>query len=279
VSTGRSRPREPGRRASIAGRLAVTAIVALTVAACAARPPARPSGTPAPDPAAAEAFVQATKPCAGLKTMTGALRLSGRAGPERIRGTLLTGLARPAAVRFEAVAPFGQPFFILAGRDNRASLLLPRENRILSDASVPALLERLTGLTLDARDLRLVLTGCLVESVAPSEGRSWPGGWRAVSLAADVTAYLRNAHGTPVVVAADRGPWRIDYAAHQNGWPRTVRIRAAEPGTVVDITATIEDLNVNTSIDDKAFTIDAPPGAAPMTIDELRSVQPLRASD
>ena len=65
-------------------------------------------------------------------------------------------------MRFEAIAPFGQPFFILAGRDDRASLLLPRDNRILTDASVPALLERLTGLSLGASDLRLILTGCLV---------------------------------------------------------------------------------------------------------------------
>ena len=82
--------------------------------------------------------------------MTGALHLSGRAGAEKIRGTLHAGLEAPAAVRFEAIAPFGQPFFILAGRDNRASLLLPRDNRLLTDASVPALLERLTGLSLGA---------------------------------------------------------------------------------------------------------------------------------
>jgi len=236
----------------------------------------RPTGAAVPDAAAADAFVQATRPCSGLKTMTGALHLSGRAGSEKIRGTLHTGLEAPAAVRFEAVAPFGQPFFILAGRDDRASLLLPRENRILTDASVPALLERLTGLSLSAADLRLILTGCLAVEAEPTDGRSWPNGWRAVTLGAGVTAYLKMVNGTSAVVAADRGPWRIDYAAHQNGWPRTVRIRGGEAGTPIDITASIEDLEVNTAIDAKAFTITAPPDAAPMTIDELRSVQPLK---
>jgi hypothetical protein len=204
------------------------------------------------------------------------LRLSGRAGSERIRGTLHTGLEAPAAVRFEAVAPFGQPFFILAGRDNRASLLLPRENRILADASVPDLLERLTGLALNATDLRLILSGCLTDRPEPSEGRSWPGGWRAVTLGAGVTAYLKTVNAAPTVVAADRGVWRIDYGTHQSGWPRTVRIRSAEPGVVIDISAAIEDLNLNTPIDDQAFSIAAPAGAMPMTIDDLRSVQPLR---
>jgi len=256
-------------------RLAMT-VLTIVLAACAARAPARPGGAPAPDPTAPDAFVQATKSCAGLKTMTAALHLSGRAGAEKIRGTLHTGLQAPAAVRFEAVAPFGQPFFILAGRDDRASLLLPRDNRILADASVPALLERLTGLSLGGGDLRLILSGCLAEGAEPSDGRSWPGGWRAVSLGTGVTAYLKAVNGTPAVVAADRGAWRIDYSAHQGGWPRTVRIRSAETGTLIDITAAIEDLQVNTAIDEKAFTIVAPAGAAPMTIDELRSVQPLR---
>jgi outer membrane lipoprotein-sorting protein len=263
---------------NLGGRLAI-ALVTMILAGCAARAPMRPTGAAAPDPTAADAFVQATKPCAGLKTMTGALHLSGRAGAEKIRGTLHTGLEAPAAVRFEAIAPFGQPFFILAGRDDRASLLLPRENRILTDASVPALLERLTGLSLSAGDLRLILTGCLAEQAEPSDGRSWPNGWRAVTLGAGVTAYLKTVNAAPAVLAADRGRWRIDYGAHQNGWPRTVRIRSAETGTSIDITASIEDLEINTAIDDKAFTITAPAGAAPMTIDELRSVQPLKSSD
>lgn len=260
------------------GRLAI-ALGTIVLAGCAARAPMRPSGTAAPDATAADAFVQATKPCAGVKTMTGALHLSGRAGAEKIRGTLHTGLEAPASVRFEAVAPFGQPFFILAGRNDRASLLLPRDNRILNDASVPALLERLTGLALSAGDLRLILTGCLVERAEPAEGRSWPGGWRAVTVGTGVTAYLKSVNASTVVIAADRGPWRIDYGDHRSGWPRTVRIRSAEGGAPIDITATIEDLEVNTAIDDKAFTITAPAGAAPMTIDELRSVQPLRASN
>jgi outer membrane biogenesis lipoprotein LolB len=262
----------------VGGRLAI-ALVTMVLAGCAARAPMRPAGTAAPDPTAADAFVQATKPCAGLKTMTGALHLSGRAGAEKIRGTLHAGLEAPAAVRFEAIAPFGQPFFILAGRDDRASLLLPRENRILTDASVPALLERLTGLSLSASDLRLILTGCLAERTEPSDGRSWPGGWRAVSVGPGVTAYLKTVNATTAVVAADRGPWRIDYGAHQNGWPRTVRIRSSGAGTAIDITASIEDLEVNPTIDGKAFIIDTPAGAAPMTIDELRSVQPLKGSD
>ena len=58
----------------------------------------------------------------------GELSLSGRAGGERVRGRILTGLEAGGAVRLEAVAPFGAPFFILAGRSERATLVLPRES-------------------------------------------------------------------------------------------------------------------------------------------------------
>jgi outer membrane biogenesis lipoprotein LolB len=279
------------------GRTTVVCLVAATLlGACAARAPARPAGPTTPDPTAIEAFTQATKQCIGLKTMTAELRLSGRAGSEKLRGTLHTGLAAPASVRFEAVAPFGQPFFILAGRDNRATLLLPREQRVLADAAVADVLEHITGLRLTANDLRLILSGCLAESAVPSDGRSWPGGWRAVTLtdstasksepsssspqqatAPEMTAYMKTINGVPLVVAADRGPWHIDYSNHQNGWPRRVRIRSAT-NVGIDITATLEQIEINTEVDERAFVVDVPAGAAPMTLDHLRSVAPLRSS-
>jgi hypothetical protein len=230
-----------------------------------------------PDPTAVDAFAVATRRCQGLTTMTSELRLSGRAGGERIRGTLHAGLAAPASIRFEAVAPFGRPFFILAGRDDTATLLFPRDNRVLPDASVPDLLERLTGLDLTAGDVRLILTACLVDSATPTEGRTWPGGWRGVSLGADRLAYLRNVNGVPAIVAADHGAWRIDYADHQQGWPRRVRIRGGDGA--IDVTAAIDQLAVNTTLHDDVFAITIPPGADRMTLQDLRAVAPLRGSD
>ena len=43
----------------------------------------------------------------------------------------------------------------------RATLVLPREHRVLKDTGVAEVLERLTGLALGADDLRLILSGCL----------------------------------------------------------------------------------------------------------------------
>jgi hypothetical protein len=262
-------------------RRVVVAVCAASLAACAARVPPRPTGATTPDPSAIDAFTTATRACAGLQTLTAELRLSGRAGGERIRGTLQAGLAAPASIRVEAVAPFGQPFFILGGRDDRATLLLPRDGRVLPDAAVPDLLERLTGLRLAAHDVRVILTGCLTESRDARDGRRWTDGWQAVSLTSPaspdiaITAYLRVVDGAPLVVAADRGPWRVDYANHFNGFPRSVRIRSAT-GDAVDISATIGQLSTNVPLPDRAFDVAAPAGAGVMTIDDLRSVAPLR---
>lgn len=241
------------------------------LAGCAARTPPRPSGVPSPDPAAAAAFEAATASCQGFRSIEGELALSGRAGDERVRGRILAGLEAGGAVRLEAPAPFGAPFFILAGREERATLVLPREKRVMRDTAVAAVLERLTGLALGADDLRLILSGCLVERAAPSDGRQWPGGWQAVTIGPERIAYMRPVQGRPAVVAADYGPWHVDYSQHMSGFPRQVRIRA----DLVDITARVEQLEVNTPINPRAWSVDVPSDADPMTLDELRSIAPL----
>lgn len=226
------------------------------------------------DPSAAAAFETATAACRGFRSIEGELSLSGRAGGERVRGRVLTGLEAGGAVRLEAPAPFGAPFFILAGRDERATLVLPREKRVMTDTAVAAVLERLTGLSLGADDLRLIVSGCLVDRATPSDGRQWPGGWQAVAVGSERVAYLRHVQGRPVVVAADYGPWHVDYSQHASGFPRVVRVRRAGD-TAIDITARVAQLEVNTQINPRAWSVDVPSDADPMTLDELRSIAPL----
>jgi hypothetical protein len=255
-------------------RLSAAALGVLLLSACAAKVPPRPIGSPTPDPSAADAFVAATAACQGFRSIEGELSLSGRAGGDRVRGRIVTGLEPGGAVRLEAVAPFGAPFFVLAGRNERATLLLPREHRVLKDTGVAAVLERLTGLSLGADDLRLIVSGCLVERAAPTDGRQWGGGWRAVTIGPERTAYLRIQNGQPVLTAADYGPWHVDYSAHANGFPRVIRIRSGSNGDI-DIIARLDQLQVNTAINPLAWVVEVPSDADPMTLDELRSIAPL----
>ncbi|MEW6322927.1 MAG: hypothetical protein AB1635_17805 [Acidobacteriota bacterium] len=253
--------------------LAIVVSLAALAAGCAARGPARPGGTPTPDAGAEAAFAAATAACAGLRTFTGELALSGRAGNQRVRGRLIVGLAAPASARLEGVAPFGAPLFILAAADDRGTLLLPRDRRVLADAPVRDLLDGLTGIGLGAGDLRLVLTGCLAAGSSASAGRRWPGGWQSVDVGAGRTAYLRRLNGAPAVVAADYEGWRVDYAAHRNGFPREVRLRAADAARRIDVTARVTQLEVNVPIDAAAFAVTVPPGVEPITLADLRQMQ------
>jgi len=262
----------PGAGGSV--RFLLLASAALLGVSCAARLPPRPSGAPSAAADAAGIFARATAHCAGLRTMTLELGLSGRAGDERLRGRVITGLERGGAARLEGLAPFGAPLFILAARDERATLLLPRDRRVLESTSVAEVIERLTGLPLGADDLLRALSGCLGTGGDVDQGRQWPGGWRAVSAAGDRTVYLREQSGAWGVAAVDGGGWRADYAEIVNGFPRAVRLRSSD-GTV-DLTARVQQLDVNTGIDAAAFEVAIPPGTEPMTIDELRSVAPLR---
>lgn len=248
------------------------------LSACGAKLPPRPVGNPTADPAAAETFLTATASCKGLRSIEGELGLSGRAGGERVRGRILAGLEAGGAVRLEAVAPFGAPFFVLAGRNERATLVLPREHRVLKDTGVSDVLQRITGLALGAEDLRLILSGCLVDNASPTEGRQWGNDWKAVTLGPDRVAYLRLVNNQWRVTAADFDTWHVDYGEHAAGFPRLVRIRnqtAASGDAAIDITARVQQLDVNTQINPRAWSVDVPSDAEPMTLEELRSIAPL----
>ena len=222
--------------------------------------------------------VTATAACKGFRSIEGELSLSGRAGDERVRGRILTGLESGGAVRLEAVAPFGAPFFVLAGRAERATLVLPREHRVLKDTAVADVLERIDRPVARRRRPAPDRVGLPRRSApTPSDGRQWGGGWRAVTIGPDRVAYLRVVNGQPVLTAADYGPWHVDYSAHAGGFPRVVRVRRRRrPGEGgIDITARIEQLQVNTQINPRAWSVDVPSDADPMTLDELRSIAPL----
>ena len=98
--------------AGAAGNLLLLVLASVFAASCAARTPARPSGAETPSPDAVRHFDALTTHCAGLRTMTAELALSGHAGDQRLRGRVIAGLERGGSVRLEGVAPFGTPIFM-----------------------------------------------------------------------------------------------------------------------------------------------------------------------
>ena len=250
--------------------------VVVLASACAPRLISLPTdpGTPLPD--FTEIHRQASAACTGVRTLTAELSLSGRAGGRTLRGRAHVGFERPASIRLEGVAPFGPPAFILAGRATSATLLLPRDNRVLTGARAEDILGALTGVALSPADLLAVLTGCVVAMPTPSAGRMHQNGWVSIDLSGDATVYLARVALGWQPRAARRPGWQIEYPLWQTGFPATVRLRSLDGAVDVDLTAVVSQLEANVPIDPAAFTVTVPSETLPMTLEELRDAGPLR---
>ena len=198
------------------------------------------------------------------------LGLSGRAGETKLRGRINAGISEPANIRLEAVA-LGRPIFILAGRDGRATLLLVREDRVVPDAAPEAIVEALTGVALTPSQLLSAVAGCGLAVEPASNGRTFNEEWAAIDTAGGLT-YLRRVDGRWRVGGAVRGEVQVLYEDFTSGLPSTVHVRT---GTVADITLRVSQLEINTPIDPKAFDVNVPEDAVPLTLEELRRSGPL----
>jgi hypothetical protein len=245
-----------------------------------------PSGPWTPARHAPDALAEATSTCRGITTLSAEIGVSGSIGGQGIRGRLLVGLASPASARVEAVAPFGQPVFIFVARAADATLLLPRDDRVLEHGKPEAVLETLTGVPLDAASLRTTLTACPLAPDSDS-GRSSGDGWRMIADGATEVYLRRESRSTRWYVAAmvhggsgAAGPggdaaWRAEYADLQNGLPRTVRLVSADPKRFA-LRLTLSQLEINTALGADVFRVQVPRTATPISLEELKTAGPLR---
>ena len=246
----------------------------LALSACAASRVQLPTDPGAPFPDFAAVHAQVAAACTGVRTLTAELGLSGRAAGQSLRGRVVAGFERPASMRLEGVAPFGPPAFILAARGDTALLLLPRDSRVVRGARAEAILGALTGVALAPADLQAILTGCVTPAPQPSAGRLHANGWASIDLGAGATVFLQQERGRWLVRAARRDGWEIEYPAWQGRFPASVRLQSAQPE--VDLTASLSQIETNVDIDAAAFTVEVPPDAASLSVEELRQAGPLR---
>jgi len=220
--------------------------------------------------------MQLAAACTGVRTLTAEIGMSGRAGRQRLRGRVVAGFARPASMRLEGVAPFGAPAFILVARGENATLLLPRdEPRVLRGPKPEDILGALTGVALGPADLQAILTGCVVPAPQAIEARRHANGWASIDLAGGARLYLEPARGGWTLRAATRAGWQIEYPAWSADFPQSVRLQSSQPDVNVDLTAALSQIEINKDLEDAAFTVSVPPGADPITLDELRDSGPL----
>jgi hypothetical protein len=246
--------------------------------ACSAPLMKLPAGPGAPAPDAAELVTTATRACRAVNTLTAEIAVSGSAGGRKLRGRLSTGLEAPASARLEAVAPFGQPYFILVARDHDATLLLPRDDRILQHAEPDAVLEAIAGVPLGTADLRAVLTGCGATSAGLSRAERRGDDWLVAPDGDGRELYLRRtgASGVWQLVASAGRDWRAQYQEFRDDLPRTIRVTStAAKGPAFDLQLVLSQVDVNVPLGPDVFSVRIPSSAQPITIDDLKKNGPI----
>jgi outer membrane lipoprotein-sorting protein len=256
--------------------------VALALAAlsgaCAPRLMKLPSGAGQTATDAREAFDQATAACRSVKSLSAEVAASGSVAKQGLRGRLLLGVAAPASARLEAVAPFGQPIFILAVRGDDATLLLPRDDRVLEHGAPADVLEAVAGVPLDADGLRHAVTGC-AEVADGATARGYGQNWRVIGDSAIEVYVTRDRPSAPWQLAAilhrvpGRPTWRAEYRDPQNGLPRSVRLASSDRDRF-DLRLVLSQVEVNATLGPEVFAVQVPRSAEPITIDELRHARP-----
>jgi hypothetical protein len=252
----------------------VGALLLLT-SGCAAHRFVPPTGPGEPVPEFAQQFEEATKACRDVRSLTADASLSGRVSGQRVRGRLQIGLADPNALRLEAIAPFGAPMFILAAQKGTGTLLMPRDKAVLRDTPADAIIDAIAGIKLTPDELRAVATGCVSPAPSPTGGQRYAGDLVAIELKDHATVYVRNEKGAPRIVGAHRPGLLVEYHEYANGLPRKIALRGDDPNATSELLLTLSQIELNVTLGPQAFTVDVPPDARPITLDELRKTGPL----
>ncbi len=258
-------------------RRSVCLMLLAFAAGCATNRPTLPTGAGTPFPGFEAVYAEAVRECTDAKTVVAELGLSGRAGTTRLRGTVTSALGESGAIRLEGIA-LGRAIFILAGRDGRATLLLLREDRVVRDAPPEAIVEALAGVPLTPAVLRAAVAGCGLGTGTPGSGRMYTNDWAAVDVGETVT-YLRRVEGRWRVGGATRAGLTLTYESFASGLPASINIRStggqAAGALVADIRLRVSGLEINVPVDPKAYELEVPADADPLSIEELRRSGPL----
>jgi hypothetical protein len=267
-----------------------------------------PSGPGAAAADAADAIADATAECRTIKSITAEIAVSGSVGGQRLRGHLLAGLAQPASARLEAVAPAGPPLFIFVAMREDATLLLPRDGRVLQHGRPAEVLEAIAGVPLDPTDLRMAFTGC-TQAPDPEHGRQFGADWRVVPDGPNQLYLHREPNARWRLVAAvhrredgagrqsdqvrvkadamaggsqpsrsvrlqpDQGVWRAEYADFEDNLPRSIRLVSADRSRF-DLRLKLSQVETNVELGADVFTVRIPQDADPISLDELRRSRP-----
>ena len=248
-------------------------ILTIVLAGCTSSRIVLPDGSGEPFLDYTEVFETAVDSCRRVRTAELMIAIQGQVHDSELRGRTRVALMRPGFLRLEVLSPFGAPGFVLIAEDDDAVLLLPRENRVVTDASSSELLELLAGVSLTPAEFRALLTGCLVPEPQPLSAWVYGNSWIGIELVNDATVYLRRFQEIPRVVAGIRRGLMVEYLDYMRGFPRRIHIQTTGARSIeTDLTATLSQISINIEIDERAFVLNVPENFVPMSFEALRGI-------
>jgi hypothetical protein len=256
----------------------VVGVAVLVVAGCAARFYSPPTGPGAPFAEADAVWRDLTARCRDARVFVAEMRVEGWVG-SRDQGfapvAIPTALTRANELYLEVSPAPGRPAVQMVGRAEQATLLLPRDERVLR-APTRDIIERLTGLRWEAVDMLNALTGCVATPPGAVTGVSY-GNTAALDLGPNARMWVRRRGDTWQLEAATRDGLLLEYREWMGAFPSDVRVSATSADvTPLVLTFRLSQIRANIELDPRTFTLTGPDAFVPMTLEELRAVGPLR---
>ncbi len=270
-------------------RVSLALAAALLSAACGAKRLAvLPTGPGVPAPDAREALTQATDACRRARSFSAEVALSGNVGGQRARGRLLAAFAEPNFAYLEAPAPFGASAFMFATVGDAATLLLPRDRRVLERGQSADVLEAITGVALRPEHFGDLLLGCVPIddfSSAQEFGNDWrvfnaPEPAKSNVVVMPVVYLRRTGAGAPwrlvAVIHAQGGGrgWRADYSEFTAALPRRIHLVSLDDARF-DLQLSVSGVEMNVQLGSDVFRPPVPSTYTPITLEEIRRSGPL----
>lgn len=248
--------------------------VVCVAAGCAARVLTLPAGPAVPFAEAPQVWEQVTAACRDAQRYVAQLRVQGWVGSrdQRIAQTLKAAVTRGDDVYLE-LQVLGTTVFQMAGQAGQSTIVFPRDERFLT-APTRDIVSALTGLQWGGRELLDVLSGCVAAPAGAVTGERVGSAVR-VAIAPSTHAWLREREGRWQLWAAQIEGWLVEYRLFDGRWPSTVHVTATG-ATPLDLRFTVSQVQVNIDLPPTTFTAIVASHFQTITLDELRSIGPLR---
>jgi hypothetical protein len=186
---------------------------------------------------------------------------------QRFAGVLL--LKAPAALRFEALSPFGPPLLVVAARPEQVTIWEVARNRAYLLLSTPDANRRWLGLALSTEDLVALLAGHVRPLRAPRSGALVPPDETGPSLrltgAEGTQRIWLDAPGRPLKVEWTEGknPMRVTFTRTESDpsagvVPKTIRLVTLDGR--LEVSVTYREPAVDTGFDPALLTPTVPQG-------------------